>query len=201
MSPVRERDIRVCAIEMTQRKPAPIGWMPPDGMNRPAWRSAGIRLGGLSRSSNWWVGDWLRYGAAKWGEKYVVAARITGYDPHSLENMVYVASRFDISLRRENLSWSHHFVVAALGREEQGYWLDLATEGHLSVNDLRIELRAVQRSAKAARGADASPAEDRRVTDLTVCPQCGFQLRPRKPPKRAPSRLIAAAGATIDAPK
>ena len=164
------------AARQSQRGPAPIAWRPPDGLDRNAWISAGVRLGGLSRSSNWWVGDWLRYGTEKWGEKYVTAAKITGYDPHSLENMVYVASRFDISLRRENLSWSHHFLVAALDREQQVYWLDLASEQNLSVSDLRLELRAAQRGLPAT-----TPDADPGLSDVVevapaICPRCGFEL-------------------------
>jgi hypothetical protein len=157
--------------------PAPIAWRPPDELDRNAWISAGVRLGGLSRSSNWWVGDWLRYGAEKWGEKYVTAAKITGYDPHTLENMVYVASRFDISLRRENLSWSHHFLVAALDRDEQDSWLDLATNERLSVSDLRVELRAAQRRLRSAHpDSDHSEDDDGNEATVTTCPQCGFEL-------------------------
>jgi hypothetical protein len=158
-------------------QPAPVAWIPPEGIDREAWIATGTRLGGYSRSSNWWVGDWLRYGTARWGEKYVVAARITGYDPHSLENMVYVASRFDISLRREKLSWSHHFLVAGLEPEEQANWLDVATERHLSVNDLRIELRAARRGVKTAPETVVGSGEDDETTDVVVCPECGFELR------------------------
>jgi hypothetical protein len=154
---------------------APIAWKPSDGLDRNAWVSAGVRLGGLSRSSNWWIGDWLRYGAEKWGEKYVTAAKITGYDPHSLENMVYVASRFDISLRRENLSWSHHFLVAALDREQQDYWLDLATKERLSVSDLRIELKAAQRRQLDDSSERCEGEEDTEETS-PICPRCGFEL-------------------------
>lgn len=157
--------------------PTPIAWVPPDGIDRAAWILAGSRLGGYSRSSNWWIGDWLRYGTARWGEKYVVAAKITGYDPHSLENMVYVASRFEISLRRENLSWSHHFLVAGLKPQEQVHWLDVATERHLSVNDLRIELRTARRGVESAPEIAAGPTEDEQTSDIVVCPQCGFKLQ------------------------
>ena len=159
-----------------RRQPAPIAWMPPEGMDRASWISTGIRLGGWSRASNWWVGDWLRYGAARWGEKYVVAAKITGYDPHSLENMVYVASRFDISLRRENLSWSHHFLVAALEPEEQAYWLDLVTERHLSVNDLRTELRSARRVREQVGHSDDDPTCNAAEVDGIVCPNCGHTV-------------------------
>jgi hypothetical protein len=157
-----------------QRRPTlPIAWTPPDGLDRQAWILQGRHLGALSRKSNWWVGDWLRYGTAKWGEKYVVAAKITCYDTHSLENMVYVASRVDISLRRENLSWSHHFLVAALEPEEQASWLDRATECNFSVNDLRIELRADRRRLKATSDELDKTSG---TSDVLVCPQCGFRI-------------------------
>ncbi len=157
--------------------PRPVAWIPPGDMERAAWVSAGKRIGTMSRVSNWWVGDWLRYGAAKWGEKYVLASRITGYDPHSLENMVYVASRFEISLRRENLSWSHHFLVASLDDVECSRWLDLATEHRLSVSDLRIELRAARRGARAETDKRPKTIEEP-VGDraAVLCPQCGFEL-------------------------
>jgi hypothetical protein len=166
------------SVAPRQRVPAsaPIAWKPPDGLDRGAWISAGVRLGGLSRSSNWWVGDWLRYGTEKWGEKYVTAAKITGYDPHTLENMVYVASRFEISLRRENLSWSHHFLVAALDREQQDYWLDLATKESLSVSDLRLELRSAQRRCSPPVDLDCRREGESNETIAAICPRCGFEL-------------------------
>jgi hypothetical protein len=156
-----------------QNASLPTAWTPPEGLDRPGWILHGRRLGALSRKSNWWVGDWLRFGAAKWGEKYVLAAKITGHDTHSLENMVYVASHVDISLRRENLSWSHHCLVAAFDPEEQTYWLDRATECKFSVNDLRIELRAAKRALKGGSGGSV---EDGEQTPAVVCPKCGFRL-------------------------
>jgi hypothetical protein len=153
-------------------------WLPPNDLNLQKWAETGRKLGALSRSSNWWIGDWLRYGAAKWGAKYTVAARITGYDVHSLENMVYVASRFPFSLRRENLSWSHHFAVAALGPDERSQWLDLALTHRLSVNDLRIELRAARRQRKEAPAAQKVALKEAIIATISVCPQCGYRLEP-----------------------
>jgi hypothetical protein len=155
-------------------------------MEHPEWVAVGHRLGRISRCNQWWLGDWLRYGSAKWGEKYVEAARITGYDVRSLANMASIAASFDISRRRENLTWSHHAVVAALDSEEQDRWLDRAIAERLSVSDLRIELRSAERSsAKAADRKLAPPvgetatAEDNAAVGETAeltCPQCGYKL-------------------------
>jgi hypothetical protein len=155
----------------------PIAWIPPNDMDQAAWQSAGHGLGEMGRVSNWWIGDWLRYGTAKFGEKYTAAARITGYDRHTLENMVYVASCYEFSLRRENLTWSHHFLVAALAPDEREEWLTLAAERRLSVNDLRIEVKAAQRAAESENKDDA-PACGSADADVMVCPQCGYELPP-----------------------
>lgn len=157
----------------------PLSWVPLGDMDQAHWAAAGHGLGELGRVSNWWIGDWLRYGAAKFGEKYTLAARITGYDRHSLENMVYVASRYEFSLRRENVSWSHHFVVAALPAEERDHWLHFAAEQRLSVNDLRTEVKAAQRAADSTKRPDDAPATPA-AAPTVVCPQCGCEvaLRP-----------------------
>ena len=47
-----------------------------------------------------------------YGERYELAAKVTGYDAQTLMNMFYVASRFEISRRREKLSFSRHAAPA-----------------------------------------------------------------------------------------
>jgi hypothetical protein len=169
------------------RASEPLAWRPPDDLDQASWMAVGKRLGSLSRTTNWWLGDWLRYGTEKWGAKYRTASKITGYDRHSLENMVYVASRFELSLRRENLSWSHHALVAGLDPAAQAHWLDMAAERRLSVSELRLEIRAVQRASGASDDEEQSsdlagseqPAEPQSMSPSVVfCPQCGCQIPP-----------------------
>lgn len=149
-----------------------VAWVPGKELDLAEWSRAGQRLGVMHRSSPWWLGDWIRYGNAKFGEKYSRAARITGYDAQTLMNMVYVASHFEISRRRENLSWSHHEAVASLDPNAQDHWLDQAIEHKMSVADLRLELRS-----RKGSGKDASKAEtDSAVEDSEIsvsCPNCG----------------------------
>src|SRR5687768_3997103 len=83
-------------------------WSPRGAPTVADWVRLGRGLGALGRASGWWIGDWLRYGNARYGERYGAAARITGYDVQSLMNMAYVAGRFEVSRRRESLSFSHH---------------------------------------------------------------------------------------------
>jgi hypothetical protein len=148
-----------------------VAWIPRGEIDYREWAAIGRRLGGIGRCSQWWLGDWVRYGSAKWGEKYAVAARITGYDPHSLRNMVWISSRFDPSRRRDNLTWSHHASVATLDSEEQDSWLDRALSERLSVSDLRVELRASRRLPTGA----VEPLDAVEETVLT-CPNCGLRI-------------------------
>jgi hypothetical protein len=153
----------------------PVGWVPSDDhMDHPQWVAVGRRLGGISRSNQWWLGDWLRYGTVKWGEKYAEAAKITGYDVRSLANMASLAGCFEMSRRRDNLTWSHHAVVAALDPDEQDRWLDMAAAERLSVADLRIELRSIERQ----RGAQERPRAESAEDDVSgfICPRCGYRV-------------------------
>jgi hypothetical protein len=130
-----------------------IAWRPAQDLHLREWVEAGRRLGATARCSQWWIGDWLHYGAARWGEKYKDAARVTGYDIQTLKNIAYVASRYAPSRRRDHLAWSHHETVAALEPGDQDRWLDLAAAEKLSVADLRLEVRTARRVAAAASTA------------------------------------------------
>lgn len=139
------------------------------------WIRTGHRLGAMTRCSQWWLGDWMRYGSGRWGEKYKEAARITGYDVHSLRNIAYVAGRVEVSRRRDNLTWSHHAEVSPLDPDQQDRWLDLAALERMSVSDLRIELRAVRKKEKVP----LSPVVARlsqAVGDQVRCPECEHEF-------------------------
>jgi hypothetical protein len=168
----------VAAPSRPARQPAtltPVAWLPTRHMDIRQWSDAGQRLGVMNRCSPWWIGDWIRYGNARFGEKYSVAARITDYDPQTLMNMVYVASRFDnVSRRRETLSWSHHEAVASLDPEEQDRWLDGAVEHKMSVADLRLELRSRRTKHKAKNTQRRQPKDVAEHQDMgIICPNCG----------------------------
>lgn len=152
-----------------------VAWVPQRDLGHSEWLATGRRLGAIGRCSQWWIGDWIRYGASRWGEKYAEAARVTGYDVASLRNMAWVASQFELSLRSDKLTWSHHVLLAPLEPDEQRHWLERASEQRLSVADLRLELRARDGSGKQAVTEDqASAAEG----EVVVCPRCGHELHP-----------------------
>jgi hypothetical protein len=166
----------VRATSVERRSPGSISkvaWIPQEDLGQAEWLSTGRRLGTIGRCSQWWIGDWIRYGNARWGEKYTEAARVTGYDVSSLRNMAWVAAQFDLSLRSDKLSWSHHVLLAPLDAEEQRRWIARAEGERLSVADLRLELRT---HGYGRDGAKAAIEEESRGRETDVCPHCGHTL-------------------------
>jgi hypothetical protein len=154
-------------------KGVPIAWKPGEELDVRTWVRIGHRFGGMARCSPWLLGDWIRYGNTRWGEKYREAMRITGYDVQSLRNFAYVAGHVDPSRRRDELSWSHHAEVCALSVPEQERWLDVAVAERLSVADLRVELRAARRGDRRQKEVEEQvPADPPTVT----CPECGYEF-------------------------
>jgi hypothetical protein len=147
-------------------------WVPDAPLSLAEWSEHGRRLGMISRAVGWWIGDWLRYGNERWGERYARAVRLTGYDAQTLMNMAYVASRYPISERREQLSWTHHVEVAACELSERAALLDHAEAERLSARCLREELRRMRRAAKSA-----VPEVSATIEPLCVCPHCGTEIR------------------------
>jgi hypothetical protein len=149
-------------------------WNAHETISFPEWIEHGRRLGRMGRGIGWWIGDWLRFGNAAYGERYAPAVRATGYDRQSLMNMVYVASSIEPERRREDLSWSHHAEIAALEPDEQDRWLERAERDRLSVRCLREAIRTERRGAKAGEPGEPRPARHRATGG--VCPSCGHSL-------------------------
>jgi hypothetical protein len=116
-----------------------------------AWVSLGVKLGERANSSRWWLGDWLAFGERRY-HRYQEALDITGLEHGTLRNYASVARRFDLSRRRDSLSFQHHATVCSLPDVDQDQWLDLAIENAWSVRELRRRLR--QKSLETSARAD-----------------------------------------------
>lgn len=57
-----------------------------------------------------------------YGETYSQVIEETGLDYQTLRNYKYVASRIELSLRKDNLHWHHHLVVAPLEPDQQEHY-------------------------------------------------------------------------------
>ena len=158
----------------------PTGWTPGTDVSEADWRRYGQRFALMERASRWLLGDWLNYGEATYGQKYIEAVAITGLEVGTLMNLAYVASRFGMSRRREELSWSHHYEVASLDGPEADRLLEQASEQGWSRNRLRTEVRARKgpeelRDPHDAEDPSPAKAQPPRAT-LTVEPAPGLIL-------------------------
>ncbi len=107
----------------------------------------GESLQQMERSIMWWVGDWLNYGERRYGEMYAQAVDATGYENGTLRTAKWVAGSFELSMRMDNLTWTHHQIVAALPSDERAALLTKAGRDGWTCADLRREMRHT--SAKA----------------------------------------------------
>jgi len=119
-----------------------VGLLFPSRLPFEAWQGIGTHLAVAASSSAWCLGDWLVYGQAAYAGRYREAVERTGLDYQTLRNYAWVAGRFELSRRRETLSFGHHAEVAALPEPEQDFWLRKAQEFGWPVLRLRREVRA-----------------------------------------------------------
>jgi hypothetical protein len=143
-----------------------------------AWRDLGAKLGLYSNATAWWIGDWLAFGQVKYGRRYKEAISATGLDYQTLRNYAVVARRFEMSRRRDDLTFQHHAELAALSDDAQEYWLERAADGRWSRNELRRQLRAAAGRAPVTAATlrlDVAHAQVDHWKQAAVRTQCRFE--------------------------
>ncbi|HTE59386.1 MAG TPA: LmbU family transcriptional regulator [Solirubrobacteraceae bacterium] len=118
------------------------------GIEFDAWTAIGRRVAIIANASAWCLGDWLVYGERAFPARYKTALAATSLDYQTLRNYAWVARRFEVSRRRDNLSLQHHAEVAALPEPEQDLWLHRAERSHWSRNELRRRVGAARRASR-----------------------------------------------------
>ena len=88
-----------------------------ESITKDDWRCAGIALSEIDKRLMWCIGDWINAGERKWGAIYQEAEEITGFAYQTLRNAASVCTGFELSRRRDNLTFTHHADVAGLDRK------------------------------------------------------------------------------------
>ena len=114
-----------------------VGLVLHDGVPFELWAALMRRASRDRSASQWRLGDLARFGEARFGRMYEQAIAESGLSYQTVANIKAVAAKFEISRRRENLSFGHHAEVAALPAAEQDRLLDLAEKSRWSRNELR----------------------------------------------------------------
>jgi hypothetical protein len=130
-----------------------------------AWVTIGEELFIISDASIWWLGDWLVYGQDRYPDRYKRAIERTSLQYKTLRNYAWVARKFEVSRRRDSLSFQHHAEVAALPEDEQEVWLDRAEFLRLPVTELRRQIKA------ARSGAEGQPSAPEEIFGFDIDPE------------------------------
>jgi hypothetical protein len=135
-----------------------IGALLPADLAEAEWRGMWPKLRAVHSGYKFILGDWLNFGAARYGPalanardlpaadrrtgKYARALAAGEEEYQTLANCAWVCRRVPFSRRRETLTFTHHAEVAALEAREQARILDRAEAEGWSAGQLRRELRA-----------------------------------------------------------
>jgi hypothetical protein len=106
------------------------------------WVHDGRKVLRLERMLPWVIGDWVNYGENRWGDMYTAALEATDYSYSRLATFAYVCRRVEFSRRRQDLSFSHHEIVAPETPKKQIHWLQQAVNRGWSVQDLDDAIHA-----------------------------------------------------------
>lgn len=98
-------------------------------------------LGRMHEAVRFAIGDAIILGESLYHEQAYQAIESIGLSERGRLEYVRVSEKVPRSLRRKDLSWSHHRAVAALPPKEQRHWLREASEKNLSHHELREALR------------------------------------------------------------
>ncbi len=128
-------------VQLPQADLTPTSWAPAKDLSSDEWLQHGRTITRLQEASQWWLGDWWRYGEHRYGERVKAADDPSLPAFQTCADAGYVAGAFETSRRREVLSQSHHREVAALEQADQDDWLDKAEQHNWSRNELRRQLR------------------------------------------------------------
>lgn len=133
------------------------------------WVHIGRQLGMIGAAWQWWLGDWLNFGEALYGEeqaaaavddratRYDIARRVTGQDQGTLQNIRSTCGRVAKSRRRAELSFAHHTTVAAQEPEDQERLLGQAVTGQLTEKELRQVIRDEKNPPGSTEVVDPAP--------------------------------------------
>lgn len=137
------------------------------------WAAYGQTLWDMRSAIQWAIADWIQYGEHAYGEKYVQALDQTRVSYQTLRNYVWTATRFPVSRRRDNLSFSHHQELAAVAdTAKQDEILDRAVIEKLGRDEVR-ELAKPYKPVRPERiqphkPVTSLPAEQPRATQTNV---------------------------------
>ena len=110
------------------------------------WEAFGDLLKRVDEAKQWAIGDWLRDGKRHYGDGlYKKAAPILGVSEGALRNCKSMSEQFELSRRRDGLTWAHHSEAASIKK------LIRNADGTLALSDERDHEKIQELLAKAEK--------------------------------------------------
>lgn len=119
----------------------PVSLAPAADPSEADWVAAGRHLRRCGRAL-WHVGDWMLLGERSHNQTYRTACELTGLDYGTVANAKSVARSFEVSRRREALTFKHHAEVQSLPHQRADALLSAAEQQALSTRALRALVRS-----------------------------------------------------------
>ena len=95
----------------------------------------------VSNSLPFWIGDFVNYGEATYGDKYTQVIDATDYEYTYLRNLAYICRNVPPENRNAKLGVNYHYAVARMALGDQVEMLEQAAHNKWSVGDLRAEIQ------------------------------------------------------------
>lgn len=153
------------------------------------WLQCGEFINRAERAVHFWIGDWLNYGEFRWGDKYLEAVKATGYNINTLRNDKWIASKVDLSRRRDTLSFDHHATVADLDPEEQDRFLSDAEEKKLDSKAFRNYVQQGQPKVQPVMRTDTSSVALVNGRLIKLLGECEFEAMEQEDRERLLNQL------------
>ena len=121
------------------------------------YTALGVLIGKVGTAVKWWVGDYLMFGEALYGERAAQASEALNLSAEGRQECLRVALAVPRSRRRPSLSWWHHRIVAArwLTLPQREQLLDEAEREGLTTRELEARVRDLRALDSDSRGATA----------------------------------------------
>jgi hypothetical protein len=127
----------------------------------------------METAFQWALGDAIKYGEGRYGEKYTQAMELTGHTYQSLANYSWVARNVPHHVRNPSLSWTHHRVVCKLAHDEQERLLKEAHAKEWSVDVLGDIVRGETLSKRVRDQVEVPPGlsltDAKKILDSAAC--------------------------------
>ena len=145
-------------VQLQFEQEAPDEYAPQVPPSMEEWGQHGLDYVRLYNDLPWKLGSWLEYGENQYGQECYQFLPSAAHSLESLRNHVWVLRSVPKHVRRPELSWSHHQVVAKFDTGLQSVWLQRCAEAEWAVKEFRNEVKGPQQLEEADKPLVATNA-------------------------------------------